>query len=81
MDWISCQARVATRRELSLRPTTVREKKKVAANKFAFAHNSAMVWAIADFPAPGGQEKRLPVLETLLYPGHYLLKDRCLVCG
>ena len=76
MNCISCQVRVASKRKLLFRPTAVQEKKKVTANKFAFAHNSAMVWATADFPAPAGpynhRGKKSPVLRVLLDLG---LKD------
>jgi len=40
--------------ESLLRPTAVREKKKLAARMFASWHSSAMDCAMADLPAPAG---------------------------
>ena len=50
----SWYARVDIKKVLALRPDAVREKKKLAARRPTLAHISAIVFAIADFPAPAG---------------------------
>jgi hypothetical protein len=47
--WISCQAMVAMRRELLLRPSAVQEKKLAPRSP---SQSSAMVCAMADFTVP-----------------------------
>ena len=42
------------RRDSLLQPAAVREKKKLAARRFAFWHSSAIECAMADLPPPAG---------------------------